>query len=176
MYFKGLKSGHFKRCSLSQISSLLSNFTPERGRGCKTTLASSISCLFQIRVEDDIQWCKIVLHTPDPVALGRPFGLFHLAAGIPHRRQKGSPTIILWWKALAMWMNKYNWFKLVMSPEKKALSWNRTSWCILRSFLNSAPFSKVLQSSDWKIYISNKKKYSWFVLFRQISFYLFHRF
>ena len=32
-------------------------------------------------------------------------------------------------EALAMWLNKYNWFKWVMSSDKKkTLLWNRTCW------------------------------------------------
>ena len=46
MYFK---PGYFKRCfkqyfKVSQISSPLANFISERGRGYKTTPASSILC------------------------------------------------------------------------------------------------------------------------------------
>ena len=65
IYFK---TGHFKRCSLSQISSSspLANSMPERGRGYKTTPASSIVCFSHVRVEADIPGCKIVFHAPGP--------------------------------------------------------------------------------------------------------------
>ena len=70
-------------------------------------------------------------------------------------------------EALAKWPNKCrsNWFKWVMSPEKEQ-AWNRPCWCKLHSiFKFSTFFSKMPQSSNWEIFISNNKIFLIFVIF-----------
>ena len=73
------------------------------------------------------------------VVLWRYCGLFHAAAVSLLSPEKLSDNHPLR-GTTAAWPNKYNWFKWVMSSEKK-MAWNHTCWCKLQSFLNSVPFS-----------------------------------
>ena len=86
------------------------------------------------------------------VVLRRSFGHFHPAAVFLLPPEKLSDNHPLG-EALATWPNKYNWFKWVMSSDKKkTLAWNRICWWKLQSFLNLVPFlqqcSKVLTEKN----------------------------
>ena len=122
----------------------------ERDRGY--TPAWSIVCLSQIWVEADIQLCKIVLHAPGPGCSKAFFLLFSSSHGflIVARKLSDKRPLV---KVLVTWRNKYNWFKWMMSSDKKTIfAWNHICWCKLQFFLNSVPFlqqcSKVLTEKN----------------------------
>ena len=148
-----LKPGQFKRCSLSKISSLqlLENVMPERGLGYQMTPASSILYLFQIRLESNIQWCKFVLHAPDPCCSGASFWHFPSGSRFPHWRQQRSQTIILW-ESLATWPNINVIGLNERCLQKQTPAWNCTCWCKLQAlFKFSTSFSEMLQKLELRI-------------------------
>ena len=145
MYQNVFKSGHFKRCSLKSLmlsSASMENSMPECGRGHKTTPASSILCLPQIRMKADIQCCKIVFHALGPGCSSASFWYFPSGRRLPHFLTVNLSDD----SNVTSWPIKYNWFKRVMSPKK--LAWNRTCWCKLQLFFKfSTFFSNMIQSS-----------------------------
>ena len=130
-------------------ASSLANFMQERD--CCYTPARSIFCLSHIWVQADIPVWKIVLHALDPGCSMALLWSFHPAVVSLLSPEKLSDNHPLG-EAPATWLNKYNWFKRVMSSDKKTLAWNRICWCKLQSHLNSVPFlqqcSKVVSEKN----------------------------
>ena len=157
--FQARASGPFKRCLLSLISSsssLLANPMPERGRGYKTTPASAIMCLSQIRMDifrgarpfftlqvSDIQW--------------RSFDLFHPTQVSPLPPTKLSNDHPLG-EALAMWPNKYHWFKRGFIA-RRTLTLNRIWWSNCSPYLKFGTqfFEKCIKASTEKLHFQQQQ-------------------
>ena len=97
---------------------LLANSMQERGRGYMP--APDILCISQIRAEADIQLRKIVLHAHGPICSRASFWSFLFGHGFLITARKALRQSSSW-KVLKTWPNKYNWFKCVMSSDKKNL-------------------------------------------------------
>ena len=97
------------------------NSMPERGRGYKTTPASSILFLSQIRMKEDIAWRKAFLHASGLRCSSAFFWSFPSGRRFSDWRQQSFPMINTLGEAPAMWPNKYHWFKRVTSPEEHRL-------------------------------------------------------
>ena len=70
---------------------IIGNSMPERGSGYKTTPATSILCLSQFRVKLIFIGARSFSTLRVQVVLGRPFGIFHPAAGYLNGCQKSFP-------------------------------------------------------------------------------------
>ena len=176
MYFK---TGHFKRCSLSQISSSSSSLAdsmPERGRGNKSTPASSILCFSQVPVEANL-WCKIVPHPPGSGCFRASFCFVFLPAGgiliAASKALRRSSSFKLWQRDRINITDFNEWYR----QTKKTLDWNRTCWCKLQPFLNSVLFFKSASKLQLRnMHIHQKKIFLIFVIFIvEFSFYIFKR-
>ena len=128
---------------------------PERGSGYKTTPASSILCLSQIRMEANIAWRKAFLH-----ASGLRCSMAFFWSFPSDRRFSPLPPAELSnvhppGEALAMWSNKYHWFKRVTSREEHWL-WILFVGQIALFFINSYFFLKMHESSNREITFPTK--------------------
>ena len=145
---------------------------PERGRGYKTTPASSILCLSQMRVEADVPWRNAFLHAS---CLSSSIAFFwYFPSRFSHSRRQSFPMTILWEK---LWQRgRTNTIGLKEWYRQKNIDFKSYLLVKLQSLLKfSTIFKKKMhQSSNWEI-PTTKNILDLSLLLCQISFYIFQR-